>query len=154
MANGNLASETSQGNDRGAIVKRLVGSTAIALVALTGCTGGSTDAKAPAPSPSASSGPSSTSVACTSESAKAATRSFIQPKGFDPACAKAKVGSEFVFGNLDTKAHTVRAVEGAPQHFEANLPHKNSLFSVKLAKKGTYRVETADGLVMTVLVTQ
>src|SRR5450759_4578096 len=40
---------------RGAHVKRLVGSTAIALLALTGCTGGSKDAIAPSSSPSASS---------------------------------------------------------------------------------------------------
>jgi len=132
-------------------VKRLVASTAIALVALTGCTGGNKDATATGP-PGSSGGASS--GGCTPDTAKAVTRAFIQTKGFDPPCAKAKRGSEFVFGNLDTKPHTVRAAKGAPQQFEAELPHKNSLFSVKLTKDGTYRVETADGLAMTLLVTR
>jgi plastocyanin len=151
---GNVTKKTCQRHDQGANVKRLVGSTAIALIALTGCSGVQKDTSTPVPSASASSGASATSGACTSETAKPVTRAFIQPKAFDPACAKAKRGSQFVFGNLDTKAHTVRAAKGAPQHFEAELPHKNSLFSVKLAKEGTYRVETADGLAMTLLVTQ
>jgi len=75
-----------------------------------GCTGGNKDATATGP-PRSSGGASS--GGCTPDTAKAVTRTFIQTKGFDPPCAKAKRGSEFVFGNLDTKPHTVRAAKGA-----------------------------------------
>ena len=96
---------------------------------------------------------SSRTPKCEVSNAQETTRSFIYAKGWSPSCVKAKRGVEFTFGNVDATAHTVSSAKDAPQPFTANLPHKNSLFSVKLTKPGTYHVVASGGATLTVFVT-
>jgi plastocyanin len=87
----------------------------------------------------------SSSTRCSKDRAVAATRSFVGEKGFSPSCVKTKVGTAFVIGNVDTKAHSISSSTDAPLPITAELPRKNSLFSVKLSKAGTYHVTASGG---------
>lgn len=92
--------------------------------------------------------------ACTLSTAAATARAFVDAKGFTPSCAKSKQGMQFAFGNLDDAAHTVASSKDSPQPFSAELPKKNSLFSVKLTKPGTYHVTASGGATLTIFVTR
>jgi plastocyanin len=98
-------------------------------------------------------GGKSGATACTVSTATASTRAFVDAKGFTPTCAKAKRGVRFAFGNLDEAAHTVSSSKDSPQPFSADMPKKNSLFSVKLTKPGTYHVTASGGAKLTLFVT-
>ena len=130
-------------------MKRLVGSTAIALIALTGCAGGSKDATAPVSSPSAStsasSGGSTSSGACTSESAKSTRQVLVSNSGFDATCVKASVGKQVFFINNSDKAQSLKTSAGAPESFKVDLPNKNSTYARAFKAKGTYVIEQAGG---------
>ena len=126
-------------------MKRLVGSTAIALIALTGCTDGNKDATAPGPSLRASSGASTTSGACTPETAKSAPQVLVSTSGFDTTCIRATVGKQFFFVNNSDKAQSLQTAEGAPERFQVDLPKRTSTYARAFKKKGTYVIEQAGG---------
>jgi plastocyanin len=126
-------------------VKRLVGTTAIALIALTGCSGGSKDASAPSASLSASSGASTTGSACTSETAKPARQVLVSAMGFDATCVKAAVGKQVFFINNGDKAQSLKTAAGSPESFKVDLPKKTSTYARAFKKKGTYVIEQAGG---------
>lgn len=126
-------------------MKRLVGSTAIALVALTGCTSGNKDATPPGPSPSASSRASATSGTCTLATARSRPQVLVSSSGFDTTCVKAAVGKQFFFVNNGDKAQSLKTSEGAPESFQVDLPKKTSTYARAFKKKGTYVIEQAGG---------
>lgn len=130
-------------------MKRLVGSTAIALIALTGCAGGSKDATAPVSSPSASSsassGGSTSSGACTSETAKSARQVLVSTSGFDATCLKAAVNKQFAFINNGDKAQSLKTAARAPESFQVDLPDKTSTYVRVFKTKGTYVIDQASG---------
>jgi hypothetical protein len=105
------------------------------------------DDKESGPRPSVSPG-----AACSEANAPTVSRAFVGPKGFAPACVKTARNTEFVIGNVDAKGHSVKTEKGSPQAFTADLPKKNSLFSVKLAKPGTYHVSASGGASLTIFV--
>ncbi len=109
---------------------------------LVGCSG--TEKPSSQPSPTTS---------CTAATAAAVTRAFVDAKGFTPSCAKAKHGVNFVLGNVDDKAHTISTSKASPQVINAELPNKNSLFSVKLNKVGTYNIKASGGATLTLYIT-
>jgi hypothetical protein len=86
-------------------------------------------------------------------SATAATRTFVGPKGFAPACVKTTRNVDFVIGNVDDGSHSVTSDKASPQAIDVTLPHKNSLFSVKLTKPGTYHLIASGGATATIFVT-
>ena len=137
-------------------MKRLVGSTAIALLALTGCTGGSTDANAPSSSPSASSsvssGASTTSGACTAETAKSTRQVLVSTSGFDATCVKTAVGKQVFFINNSDKVQSLKTAAGAPESFKVDLPKKTSTYARAFKAKGTYVIEQAGGKTVLTLV--
>lgn len=92
-------------------------------------------------------------VHCDKASAASATRTFVGPHGFTPACVTTKRGVDFVIGNVDDTSHTVTSDKAAPQAINVTLPHKNSLFSVKLAQPGTYHLSASGGATVTIFVT-
>ena len=125
-------------------MKRLVGSTVVALVALTGCTSGNKDAAPPGPSPSAS-GASTTSGACTPATAKSAPQVLVSTSSFDTTCVKAAVGKQFFFVNNSDKAQSLKTAKGAPERFQVDLPKRTSTYARAFKKKGTYVIEQAGG---------
>jgi hypothetical protein len=130
-------------------VKRLIGSTAIALIALTGCSGGSKDASAPARSTSASSSSSSeastTSGACTSATAKPVRQVLVSVSGFDATCVKTSVGIQVFFINNSEKAQSLKTATGAPESFQVDLPKKTSTYARAFKAKGTYVIKQTGG---------
>lgn len=92
------------------------------------------------------------STGCRHPLARSASESFVGPKGFSPSCVKTKLNTQFVIGNVDDKAHSVSTSKDSPQAINVTLPHKNSVFSVKLTQAGTYRVTATGGSVLTIFV--
>jgi hypothetical protein len=126
-------------------VKRLVASTAFALIALTGCTGGQKDTSAPGPSTSASSGASKTSGTCTPATAKSARQVLVSASGFDATCVKTSVGKQVFFINSSDKAQSLKTKAGAPESFQVDLPKKTSTYARAFKAKGMYVIEQAGG---------
>jgi hypothetical protein len=126
-------------------VKRLVASTAIALIALTGCSGGTTGTSPSGSSQNTSPGLSPTSGACTSETAKSARQVLVSTSGFDATCVKATVGKQFFFINNSAKAQSLKTAAGSPESFQVDLPKKTSTYARAFKTKGTYVIEQAGG---------
>lgn len=137
-------------------MKRLIGSTAVALIALTGCSGGSKDASKPAPftsaSSSSSSGASTTSGACTAATAKSVRQVLVSASGFDATCVKAFVGNQVFFINNSDKAQSLKTAAGAPESFQVDLPKKTSTYARAFKAKGTYVIQQTGGKVALTLV--
>jgi len=126
-------------------MNRLVGTTVIALVALTACSDGTKDASPPRPSPRASSGTSTTSGTCTSETAKSAPQVLVSTGGFDATCVTAAVGKQFFFINNSDKAQSLKTADGSPEGFQVDLPKRTSTYARAFKKKGTYVIEQGGG---------
>lgn len=130
-------------------MKRLVACTAFALIALTGCSGGTTGPSPSTTSPSTpsglTSGASTTSGACTSETAKSVRQVLVSTNGFDATCVKAAVGKQVFFINNSDKAQSLKTASGAPESFQVVLPKKTSTYVRAFKTKGTYVIEQAGG---------
>lgn len=91
---------------------------------------------------------------CDEARAKTVRSVSITKLGFDETCVKTSTGAEVSFVNRDLSAHSATTAPGAPQQFDASLPHQNSTFSQVFAKGGVYRIrDKGRGHEMTLLVT-
>ena len=131
-------------------MKRLLGSVALGMVALSACTGASDQTT---PSPSGGAAPAAATVACTADTATSARQVKVSTAGFDHICVTAVAGTQFFFVSDSDKAVSFKTTNGSPESLQVDLPNRTSTYARSFKKKGTYVIEQAGGRVpLTLLV--